>query len=392
MHKASDMKQLQMTPELSALIKKAVGEDVDTTNLAVFETIALNTRPLPGKKGSLFEQAIVEPVTLLQMVDSINAGNHLPLIADHELFGAPKGRVFHAGIHYGEEGMEMRALFYLDQTEAQTIAKLNAGSLDEVSVAFLSSQFLCSECGWDYMEHGKQKHIAERTCENGHEIGEDGVHGRMIGLNQFIELSVVARGAADKPKIVGKSESKLAPESAMRLAAHGFQPDAWVCRASAGTDIMSDNTQIIAQLTEATGKVAVLEHEKGQLTTQLAAVTGERDTARSELDTANATIASLTAERDEALTRPDATVQTERDEAVTILQEQVNALRVALGEDKLEGDALPSTVAELKAKITELNGNLTAAIPTGGLSQRAGGEGDGKTEAAFVPAAFALRK
>jgi hypothetical protein len=91
------MKQLTMTAELSALIKKAVGEDVDPTNFAVFETIALNTKPLPGKRGALFEGAVVQPITLKEMVDSINSGNHLPLIADHELMGAPKGRFFHAG-------------------------------------------------------------------------------------------------------------------------------------------------------------------------------------------------------------------------------------------------------------------------------------------------------
>jgi hypothetical protein len=37
------MKQIPMTAELSKLIKDRVGDDVDTANLAVFETFALNT-------------------------------------------------------------------------------------------------------------------------------------------------------------------------------------------------------------------------------------------------------------------------------------------------------------------------------------------------------------
>src|SRR5690606_3498634 len=147
----------------------------------------------------------------------------LPLMSDHELFGEPKGRMFHAGLNYGEDGeIELRALFYLDETEEKLIKKLDSASLDEVSVSFLASSMLCSECGWDYFQFGTSENFNTRTCENGHTIGEDGVHAELVGLNQFIELSLVARGAADKPKIVGKSQSKLAPQSTYRLAARGF--------------------------------------------------------------------------------------------------------------------------------------------------------------------------
>ncbi len=139
------MKQLEMTSELSALIKSRVGEDVDTGTLAVFETIALNTLPLPGKDGTIFERATTMPLTLKEMVDSINGGKHIPLIADHELWGAPKGRAFHAGLDFEDNALSMRMLFYLDPSEDKLIAKLNAGSLDEVSVAFLSREFNCSE-------------------------------------------------------------------------------------------------------------------------------------------------------------------------------------------------------------------------------------------------------
>jgi hypothetical protein len=76
-------------------------------------------------------------------------------------------------------------------------------------------------------------HLRER-----HTIGTDGVHVRMVGLANLIELSLVARGAADKPKIVGRSASKLAPTSAsaQRLAARGFEIDGLVCQASRGED------------------------------------------------------------------------------------------------------------------------------------------------------------
>jgi len=386
------MKQLPMTPELADLIHKAVGPDVDTTKLAVFETIALNNKPLPGKAGTLFENAVTLPITLVQMADYIDEGNHLPLMADHELFGAPKGRFFHAGVRMADDGAtELRALFYLDSTEADLIAKLDAGSLDEVSVQFLASAMLCSECGWDYFgPDSTNENIYGRVCGNGHEIGVDGVHTDLLGLNKFIELSLVARGAADKPKIIGKSEAKLAPESAYRLAARGFEPDALVVRASIGKEEvnMADNANIMAELTTEIRKTATLTAEKAGLETKLTA--------------AEASVTSLTAERDELQTKLTAAEaknvvpedyepsKAEAAAGVAFLQEQLNHLRVAKGETKLEGDALPSKVADLKEQISTLTDNLTSILPVGGKSQAAGaGETD---KAGFNAAAFSVRK
>jgi len=386
------MKQLPMTPKLSALIKGAVGEDVDTTSLAVFETVALNTLPLPGKDGTIFERAVSMPVTLAQMVQSINDGNHIPLIADHEMWGAPKGRAFHAGLNVADSGeLEMRMLFYLDPSEGPLIQKLNAGSLDEVSVAFLSKTFNCSECGWDYFQFGSGENIYERTCGNGHTIGQNGVHAEMTGLGQFIELSLVARGAADKPKIVGKSEAKLAPEHALSLAAKGFEPNALVVQASRGKEQPMDLTALTAQLTQTSVK-------NGELTAHLATVTGERDTARTALtaaeaarDTAVAEVATLKAEKIELEKRPEATVKTDLDAALAYLAAQYDHLTVASGKTKVEGDARPKTVAAFTAAIDEMTGKLTSIIPVGGVSKPAGDIDKGVKAAANL-SAFALRK
>src|SRR3546814_9858320 len=71
----------------------------------------------------------------------------------------------------------------------------------------------------------------EKTCSNGHTIGEDGVHADLVGLSDFIEVSLVARGAADQPRIVGQSDSKLQPASSMRLAAHADFKDRLIVQA-----------------------------------------------------------------------------------------------------------------------------------------------------------------
>jgi len=391
------MKQLDMTPALEALIKQAVGDDVDVAGFAVFETIMVNTKPLPGKRGALFENAVIQPITLKEMVDHINEkGGHLPLVADHDLTGAPKGRLFHAALDFEDASLTMRGLFYLDATETQLIAKLNSGVLDEVSVAFLSREFNCSECGWDYFAAGvSREHIYNRVCANGHAIGVGGVHGEMVGLNQFIETSLVARGAADKPKIVGKSQSKLAPEGLKLLAASGFETDELVVQARLGKEedhTMSDIAALTTQLT-------TLSADKGALTAQLTAANGERDTARTdlatrttELATAQADVTRLTAELATANERPDASVATERDEAVTFLHEQLDHLMVAKGETKLEGDARLKTVASLKAKIAELTANLTSILPVGGKANGSAAD-EQKATLSYDPAfAFGVRK
>src|SRR3546814_4370075 len=102
------------------------------------------------------------------MADHIKNGGHLTLIADHQLTGEPKGRVFDAELLFNNvNDIELRVLFYLDPTERRLIAKLNAGSLDEVSVSFFPTQFLCSECGWDYLgPDSNVSNLMEKTCRS----------------------------------------------------------------------------------------------------------------------------------------------------------------------------------------------------------------------------------
>ena len=372
-----------MTSELSAQIQAAVGEDVDTEHLAVFEAIALNTKPLPGKNGTIFEQATIMPVTLSQMANSLNDGKHLPLISDHQLMGEPKGRVFAAGLEYAPDGgIELRVLFYLDPTEYNLIAKLNSGSLDEVSVQFLSSQFLCSECGWDYFgPEAVAANFQTRTCINDHTIGTDGVHAELVGLHTFLELSLVARGAADTPKIIGKSASKLAPATKLRLAASGIEIEGLVCRGTQGEEPVTtpiDFTKLTSDLVAAQVGVATLT--AGQV-----ALTAERDTLIAQLADAGTQVIALTAERDAALAAP--TNEADYQLALTFLTDVYTKVAVAAGKT----DAAPETVALLQAGILELTSDLTAILPVGGVAAPAAAvQADGKP--AVVASAFSTRK
>lgn len=372
-----------MTPTLSAQIKAAVGEDVDTENLAVFEAIALNTKPLPGKNGTIFEQAMIMPVTLSQMASSLNSGKHLPLISDHQLMGEPKGRVFAGGLEYASDGgIELRVLFYLDPTEFNLIAKLNSGSLDEVSVQFLSSQFLCSECGWDYFAPGATSdNFYERTCGNGHTIGTDGVHAELVGLDTFLELSLVARGAADTPKIIGKSASKLAPATQLRLAASGVEIDGLICRGIQGEAPVTtpiDFTKLTSDLVAAQVGVATLT--AGQVT-----LTAERDALTASLTAANAELATTKTELEAAKAAP--TNEADYQLALTFLSDVFTKVAVAAGKT----DPAPATVAELQAGILEMTSDLTAILPVGGVSAGAA-DVAANTKPAIVASAFSTRK
>jgi len=381
-----------MTPELAQLIKDRVGQDVDPTNFAVFEAIALNTKPLTGKDGTLHERAVVAPVTLRQMADHIKNGGHLPLISDHQLSGEPKGRVFDAELVFnGVNDIELRVLFYLDPTEGRLIAKLNAGSLDEVSVSFFPTQFLCSECGWDYLGPGAQyDNFFDRTCANGHTIGEDGVHADLIGLSDFIEVSLVARGAADQPRIIGKSDSKLQPASSMRLAAHADFKDRLIVQASRGEDPVSnfDPTALVTELSEAKADVKILKAAKEAADATITTLTSERDSANTKVTELTAQLE--TAQADLAKAQTDSKAD-EAAAAVTFLQSVLSKVLVAAGKEAPKAEDLPSTVADLEKQIKEHTSDLTAILPVGGVSNPTKtGEGDDKPK--LVASAYTNRK
>lgn len=358
-----------MTSELSQLIKDRVGPDIDTTGLAVFEAISLNTRPLPGKDGTIHENAVITSLTLQQMADHINSGRHLPLISDHQLMGEPKGRVFSAKTMYGKRGeVELRTLFYLDPTEARLIAKLNAGSLDEVSVSFMPTEFRCSTCGWDYFSaEASYDNLLERTCANGHTIGTNGTHAQLNGLADFIELSLVARGAADEPKIVGQSDSKLAPASALRLVARGFDTNSLLVQATRGVSQVAefDANKFVTELSEARASVITLTAERDAAKAQVTAITAERDALQTQLTAAEE--ARAAAETALAAANENA-APNETDAAVAFMRAQLSKLKVAKGEAEPDLATLPGTVAELEAEIRGITADLTVILPTGGVT------------------------
>lgn len=231
MHFSKPSKAIEATQEMLAQIERVTGTAVAATDIVIFEAAAMNTRPLT-KMGSIFHNARASEETLNEMANALNSGSEsVPLHTLHaQGYELPIGKVFQGEVIRLPDGeAELRAMFYLPRSEAQMIEKINLGIIDEVSVGVKSKALLCSKCGFDYFEsEAGYEHLLSQTCANGHTVGVDGTHVKLSGLDKWMELSLVSRGAASKPKILGRTKQVMAKETYDRIAADGLPPEAVV--------------------------------------------------------------------------------------------------------------------------------------------------------------------
>lgn len=231
MHFSKPSKAIEATQEMLAQIERVTGTAVAATDIVIFEAAAMNTRPLT-KMGSIFHNARASEETLNEMANALNSGaESVPLHTLHaQGYELPIGKVFQGEVIRLPDGeAELRAMFYLPRSEAQMIEKINIGIIDEVSVGVKSKALLCSKCGFDYFEgEAGYEHLFSQTCANGHTVGVDGTHVKLSGLDKWMELSLVSRGAASKPKILGRTKQVMAKETYDRIAADGLPPEAVV--------------------------------------------------------------------------------------------------------------------------------------------------------------------
>lgn len=224
-------KTVDVTAEMLAQIERVTGTAVNAEDIVVFEASAANTRPL-NKMGSIFNQGRITEDTLRQMAAALNAGDEsVPLHTMHMQGGElPIGKVFQAEvISTGDGEAELRAMFYIPASETPLVEKINLGIIDEVSIGLKSKQLLCSKCGFDYFSADAGfENLYSMTCESGHTVGSDGTHVKLSGLDKWMELSLVSRGAASKPKILGRTKQIMGKETYDRIAADGLPPEAVV--------------------------------------------------------------------------------------------------------------------------------------------------------------------
>ncbi len=311
-------KRLDVTDDMLEQIQFVADTDMSANDIVVFEATAVNTLPL-NKSGSIFDKGKITRSTLVAMADSVNSKNEsVPLHTLHmqgqEL---PVGKVFHAYVQDLPDGQsELRAQFYIPKTDAALIEKVNLGILDEVSIGLKSEKLLCSKCGFDYFSDDADfMHLWDRTCDNEHTIGEDGTHAVLQGLDSWMELSLVSRGAASNAKIHGRAARVMPKEQQDRIAASGYSPDAVTLFASP-TKLKEDTSMTgkpeapkapAASEAEFDAKVAFAELST-KFDTLIETLTPEpeakpqEDPAAVALEAANATIEELKASVEELKT------------------------------------------------------------------------------------------
>lgn len=357
MYFSKPSKAIDATAEILAQIERVTGTAVAAEDIVVFEAAVANTRPL-NKMGSIFHEGRISEDTLRQMAEALNSGQEsVPLHTLHaQGYELPIGKVFQGEVIRAADGeAELRAMFYLPRSEASMVEKINLGIIDEVSVGVKSKALLCSKCGFDYFgSDATFENLYSQTCENDHTVGVDGTHVKLSGLDKWMELSLVSRGAASKPKILGRTKQVMAKETYDRIAADGLPPEA-VVLFTASDDKKDDDLmdpEVKAQL-DAFG--AQLDEIKALVAAMAPKEPTAEELAAAEAAAAEAEAAALAAAEAEAA-------------ATAEISEQDAALKAEL-------DAAKARIAELEAAAPAPKPEETtidvSGIPVGGVAASA---------------------
>jgi len=381
------MNQIEKTESILARLRQSLGEGIDVASLRVYEAIALNTRPL-RKSHPLYRGSRAERSLLLEMAAAL-ALESRPMQIQHEADPLPIGRVFHGEVVDRGMESELRVLFFLDPTATEEVTKIEAGSVDQVSVSILPRQILSSASGFDFLgADATFEHVISGTDPDGNTIGENGVYGRLIGLDKFFELSLVGMGGAQNARIVSRDQSHFG-SSYQKLAASGVDPNALVLVASTRIDTM-DLATLVAQLTDTKVELSTKSSEVTTLTAAVADRDARIATMQTQLAEAGDAATALAAKDGEVtVAKADAdAAKTELSAAVTALQGVAKTVLAAAGK---VGAEVPATVAEIEALITEATDALAASLVAGGRSKDATTDAEKITPAANL-SAFRVRK
>jgi hypothetical protein len=359
------MKQIEKTQRIRDLLTASAG-DVDIDALRVYEAIAFNTLPI-RKEHFLYKGARADRNFLLEMATELKRESR-PVQIQHDKEPLPIGRVFHGEVKDTGVESELRVLFFLDPTANEQATKIEAGTVDQVSVSVLPKQLLNSKSGFDYLGPEATPDNRWSGLDNeGNQLGQNGVYAQMRGLANFWEMSLVGQGGAQNARIVTRDKSHFG-ESYERLAASGIDPNSIVLNTSATKEPSMDISAFVADLTAKTADLT-----KAQL--DLAASTEKVTGLEATIVERDATIVDLTAQLEAAKAADVAGITAGRDAAVAALSEVAKSVLTKAGKLDVQ---VPTTVAELTALINEHSASLV--IKAGGTSH------DSITDLANAPA------
>jgi hypothetical protein len=373
-------KQVQKAPDILAQMTKVLGDGVDVASLPVWEAVAANTLPL-RKRGSIYNKAQIQQSSMSALADAINAGG-APLQVMHDGSTLPIGKAFMAQVAGSEDMPELRALFYVDPTNAAHVSQLDNSTIDEVSLGFLAAHALCSECGWDYFgDDATIMNFLDRMCANEHALGQDGVHLNLSGLDRLYELSLVNTGAVQNAKILSRSKQVMGDAGTVgqRLAASGLDLNVAICCASAKLTKEPDPRALAASsqeksnmpeinITELVTKLATAEAGVQLKDAKVTELTGQVTALTAQVAELTAKVAALPKDTAEVQTKLDAAVK-QSDVALAFLRDQATKAATAVGGDVSKIATL--SVEDLSKIITDAQAKLSTLFPAGGKSASA---------------------
>lgn len=356
------MKRITRTPKVDEALRRGFGAEADTSKLVVYEMIAANGNPI-RKKSGIYADARITTETLGEMAQLVNQESR-QLILIHNDNMMPVGRVFEGRLNGGS----FHALFAVNEsTQPGICSDLDAGIIDQVSVSILSKALLCSQCGWDYYsEAATSDNIWGCVCGNGHVIGENGVHARLVGVEAFTEISLCGMGAVPGARVINPSASAFSNSSAgdlaLRASADGPRKHL-VLHASVEQPKDTKNMDLAAAM-------ARIEALAGAAATAAAATAALQVSSDAAATLAATQIAALTASLDAATTQLSATAPAAAETAIlrAAVEDMARRSMVAMG------DQTPSLAADVPGLIAQLSTaqeKLTAALPAGPRSKTA---------------------
>lgn len=350
------MKQVPLTTEMRTRLQAAVGDTVEIGNLAVYEAIALNTRPVrknhPMYIGGTHGRRFLEQMTAQLSNES------LPLYIQHNSEPLPVGRIFHGEVLDNDTGSELRVLFWIDRSQGEILNLVDNGTVDQVSVSVVAKKVACNMCGFDFLgEKATIDNIWTGTCDEGHVMGQDGAHVVMNDLSRWFEMSLVGQGGIPGARIVSGASSVLAASGdALPLTVLTLSSDQL-------GKLSMDLTALISELTDNKAKVATLTASEAAL--------------KAQLDAANAKIAELSARE------PEKVVEKVVDE--TAMAALTDIAKHVLTIQGKATDAVPTEVDGIVALVKEAKLSLTS-----GKSKAADSNSE-DTPGRLAPASFKIR-
>lgn len=374
------VKQISKTPEIIARLKQAIGSSASVDNLAVFEAIALNNLPL-RKRHPLYNGAVAQRSLLLEMALALESESR-PLQIMHEGGLLPIGRVFYGRVVDGVD-TELRVLFWVDKEHEDKIRQIDNGTIDQVSVGILPKQMICSADGFDFFgPDAGIENIFTGTTPDGHTVGENGVYCKMVGLEEFFEMSLVGQGGAQNARIVNSDQSQFSPHIKALAANVSLDRLALTATATTRDKPIMDIKELIAELRSTEKESMKHQIENEQLKASNTALTTERDDLKTKLAAASQSEPAIKTELDELKTKHTAT-EASLSAADAALREICQKALAAAGQVDAK---VPEALADVITKITETKVNLVA----GGKSQ--GAEGDLAASAAPAVGSFRTRR